>query len=175
MAYGGFKINKWTPPRGSGGIPQVSTRFSLSMENEQADAGRLNLSRETKFSGTYGDRGIFIFPAQLTTSKIGNLTRFIYPLLYVMTIHRYIHTARFFSSLVVANDIALMSLLIIIPLMVVGKLTINNNTEHTFTLYNRLRFTDIWTRSQTQYRTSYNTTELYPQVHRVFREKSERI
>ena len=25
-------INKWTPPRRSGGIPQVSTRFSLSME-----------------------------------------------------------------------------------------------------------------------------------------------
>ena len=26
------KINKWTPPRKSGGIPWVSTRFSLSME-----------------------------------------------------------------------------------------------------------------------------------------------
>ena len=25
-------MNKWTPPRNSGGIPQVSTRFSLSME-----------------------------------------------------------------------------------------------------------------------------------------------
>ena len=25
-------INKWTPPRNSGGIPEVSTRFSLSME-----------------------------------------------------------------------------------------------------------------------------------------------
>ena len=30
--------NKWTPPRKSGGISRVSTRFSLSMENEQADA-----------------------------------------------------------------------------------------------------------------------------------------
>ena len=29
MAYGGFI---WTPPRNSGGIPEVSTRFSLSME-----------------------------------------------------------------------------------------------------------------------------------------------
>ena len=37
MAYGG--MNEWTPPRKSGGIPRVSTRFSLSMENEQADAG----------------------------------------------------------------------------------------------------------------------------------------
>ena len=27
-------------PINSGGIPEVSTRFSLSMENEQADAGR---------------------------------------------------------------------------------------------------------------------------------------
>ena len=31
----------------------------------------LNSSRETKFSGTHGDRGIFIFPVQLTTSRIG--------------------------------------------------------------------------------------------------------
>ena len=29
MAYGGFT---WTPPRNSGGIQEVSTRFSLSME-----------------------------------------------------------------------------------------------------------------------------------------------
>ena len=50
-----------------------------------------NPSRETKFSGTYGDRGIFIFLVQLTTSRIGNLTRLIHTLLYVMTIHTYIH------------------------------------------------------------------------------------
>ena len=25
-------MNKWTPPRNSGGIPQISARFSLSME-----------------------------------------------------------------------------------------------------------------------------------------------
>ena len=35
------KINKyWTPPRKSGGIPRVSTRFSLSVENEHTRAGR---------------------------------------------------------------------------------------------------------------------------------------
>ena len=56
------------------------------MENEQADAGR-DLSRETKFSGAYGDRGIFIFPVQLSTSRTGNITRFINTLLYVITIH----------------------------------------------------------------------------------------
>ena len=55
--------------------------------DEQADAGRLNPSRETKFSGTYGDR---IFPVQLTTSRIGNLTRLIHTLLYVMAMHTYI-------------------------------------------------------------------------------------
>ena len=35
---------------------------------------------------------MFIFPVQLTTSRIGNLTRLIHTLLYVMTIHTYIHT-----------------------------------------------------------------------------------
>ena len=39
-----------------------------------------------------GDRGILIFPVQLTTSRIGNLTRLIHTLLYVMIIHTYIHT-----------------------------------------------------------------------------------
>ena len=53
--------------------------------------GRLNPSRETKFSGTHRDRGMFIFPVQLTTSRIGN-TRLIHTLLYVITIHTYIHT-----------------------------------------------------------------------------------
>ena len=37
------------------------------------------------------DRGIFVFPVQLTTSRIGNLTRLIHTLLYVMTTHTYIH------------------------------------------------------------------------------------
>ena len=50
--------------------------------------GPLNPSREAKFSGTYGDRGIFIFPVQLTTSRIGNLIRLIYTLL---NDHKYIH------------------------------------------------------------------------------------
>ena len=36
-------------------------------------------------------QGNTIFSVQLTTSRIGNLTRFIHALLYVMTIHTYIH------------------------------------------------------------------------------------
>ena len=53
--------------------------------------GRLNPSRETKFLGTHGDKGNIIFPVQLTTSRIGNLTRLIHTLLCVMTIHTYMH------------------------------------------------------------------------------------
>ena len=37
-------------------------------------------------------QGNIHFPVQLTTSRIGNLTRSIHTLLYVMTIHTYIHT-----------------------------------------------------------------------------------
>ena len=50
---------------------------------EQADAGRKRLpnpSRETKFSGANAVREIFIFPVQLTTSRIGNFTRLIHTL-----------------------------------------------------------------------------------------------
>ena len=48
--------------------------------------------RETKFSGASGDREASMSSVQLTTSRIGNLTRLIHTLLYVMTIHTYIHT-----------------------------------------------------------------------------------
>ena len=36
-----------------------------------------NLSREAKFSGTNADREVFIFPVQLTASRIDNRTRFL--------------------------------------------------------------------------------------------------
>ena len=49
--------------------------------------GLPNPSRGTNFSGADGDRYTFIFPVQLTTSRIDNLTRSILPLLYVMTMH----------------------------------------------------------------------------------------
>ena len=48
--------------------------------------GRLNPSREIKFSGARRDKGIYFFPVQLATSRIGNLTRLIHTLLYMMTI-----------------------------------------------------------------------------------------
>ena len=76
--------------------PSVSkhqTRFSLSVENELADAGRdgrirlasrsriLNLRRKRE------QRKHHLPSVQLTTSRIGNLTRLIYTLVYVMTTH----------------------------------------------------------------------------------------
>ena len=70
--------------------------FCLSVENEQAGAGRdgrTRLERSYSQARTGADRETFIFPVQLTTSKIiGNLTRLIHTLLYVMTIHTYIHS-----------------------------------------------------------------------------------
>ena len=52
--------------------------------------GLPNPSREAKFSGANADREIFIFPVQLTTSRVGNLTRLIHALAIcerTMTIH----------------------------------------------------------------------------------------
>ena len=62
--------------------------------DEQADAGQdylPNPSRETKFSGAHMDREILIFPVQLTTSRIGNLTWSINTLAICVTIHTYIY------------------------------------------------------------------------------------
>ena len=44
-------------------------------------------------------QGNIIFPVQLTTSRIGNLTRLIHTLLYVMTIHTYIHPTNLASRI----------------------------------------------------------------------------
>ena len=46
--------------------------------------GTVEPSRETKCSGANADREIFIFLVQLTTSRIGNLTRVIHTLAAVL-------------------------------------------------------------------------------------------
>ena len=69
--------------------PVDKPRFIVSVENE--GTGQLNPSREINFLGANGHGGILIFPVQLTTSRTGKFTRLIYTLLYVMTIHTYIH------------------------------------------------------------------------------------
>ena len=43
-------------------------------------------------------QGNIIFPVQLTTGRIGNLTRLIHTLLYVMTIHTYIALHTYFCG-----------------------------------------------------------------------------
>ena len=63
---------------------------------EYGDMGRLTRdgtaeqTRETKSSGANGDKEIFIFTVQLTTSRIGNLTRSILTLV-ICDEHTYIH------------------------------------------------------------------------------------
>ena len=54
------------------------------MENEQADAGRDGQTRlaRPKFLGVNGN-GNINFPVQLTTNRIGDLTRLIHTPLYV--------------------------------------------------------------------------------------------
>ena len=76
MAYGSLNNKEMDAARKMGGIPRVSTRFSLSMENDPGWRGkrRPNQSREVKFSGANGDREKMIFPVRLTTSMIGKLT-----------------------------------------------------------------------------------------------------
>ena len=53
--------NIWTPLRNSGGIPRVSTRFSVSIENEQANTRRDSQTClvKTKFSGANGGKEKF--------------------------------------------------------------------------------------------------------------------
>ena len=57
--------------------------------DEQADAGRdcrTRLARPNCQAGANADREIFIFPVQLTTYRIGNLTRLIHTLAIYVTI-----------------------------------------------------------------------------------------
>ena len=87
-------IHKWTPPRNSGGIPEVSIRFSLSVENEQADTGRdcrTRLARPDSQARTRTEKYSF-FRVQLTTCRIGSRTRLIHTLAICVTLHTYIHT-----------------------------------------------------------------------------------
>ena len=71
------------PPHAIGSVPILSGH---------AIAYRWRSLPRVRRHGTHGDRGMFIFPVQLATSRIGNLARLIHTLLYVMTIHTYIHT-----------------------------------------------------------------------------------
>ena len=55
--------------------------------------GTAELVSRDQFPRHARGQGNIIFPVQLTTSRIGNLTRLIHTLLHVMTIHTYILTS----------------------------------------------------------------------------------
>ena len=66
--------------------PVSKHQIQLEDGDEQADAGRDCRTRlGTKFSGA--NRKKNNFPGQLATSRIGNFTRLVFLLIYVMTIH----------------------------------------------------------------------------------------
>ena len=68
------------------------TKYQIKPQHgdEQADAGRdcRTVSRDQILRRERG-RGKLFFPLQLTTNRVGNHTRLIHTLLYVMTIHTY--------------------------------------------------------------------------------------
>ena len=75
--------------------PVSKHQIQPEYRDEQADAGRdcrNRLARPNSQARTNADRGILIFPVQLTTSRIGNLTRLIHTLAICVTIHTCIHT-----------------------------------------------------------------------------------
>ena len=68
--------NIWTPPRNSGGIRRVSTRFSvISIENEQADKRRDSQTCLAKLNSQARTGARNFFPDQLTINRIDNLTQ----------------------------------------------------------------------------------------------------
>ena len=81
-------------------LPYVSTRFSLSIEmNRLARDGNTEpVSRYQTLRRERGQGHTVIFAVQLTTCRIGNLTRLIHTLLYVMIIHTYLHTDNNYST-----------------------------------------------------------------------------
>ena len=87
-------INKWTPPRNSGGIPQVSTISSLNMKMSRLtpDGTAEPVSRDQILRRMRG-QGNTDFPCS-ADHELGWQPYPLgpYPCLYVMTIHTYIYT-----------------------------------------------------------------------------------
>ena len=71
--------------------PASKHQIQPEYRDEQADAGwdcRTRLARPNSQTRTNADRGIFIFPVQLTKCRTGNLTWLILTLAVSVTIHR---------------------------------------------------------------------------------------
>ena len=83
------EVRRSTGHRNSGGIPYVSTRFRSMEMSRLTRAGTAEpVSRDQESGAKNADREILIFfPVQLTTSRIGILTRLIHTLLLYMRDH----------------------------------------------------------------------------------------
>ena len=83
----GCQFCSWFAEQGKIG----KTNFSLCPSPLENLVSRDGFSRPVQRQSVHSsrDREISIFPVQLTTSRIGNLTSLIHNLLYVMTIHTY--------------------------------------------------------------------------------------
>ena len=90
MAYG--ILNKYIDAAAEPGRnPVRKHQIQPEYADEQTDAGRdcrNRLARPNSQARTRADREIFNFPVQLTTSRIGNLTRSIHTLAICMCDHR---------------------------------------------------------------------------------------
>ena len=73
------------------------------MEMSRLRTGLPNPFRETKFSGANADREISSFPVQLTTCRIGNLTRLIHTLAICVNIHTYMQYREMFVVGVISD------------------------------------------------------------------------
>ena len=70
----------------------MSNRFSLSVENEQADAERDGRIRLASPYSQARKQGKIVSPVQLATSRIGNHIRLIHTLLCLSDEHTYINS-----------------------------------------------------------------------------------
>ena len=75
------------------------SKHQIQMSRLTRDGTAEPVSRDQILRHARG-QGNAIFPVQLTTSRIDNLTRLIHTLLYVMTIHTYIHSSSSFLSFI---------------------------------------------------------------------------
>ena len=79
-------IEKMTPSPKAAEIPRVSATFSLSVENEWADAGRDGRTCLARPNSQARTGTFFFFTVQLTTRRIGNNNRLVDTLLKVLII-----------------------------------------------------------------------------------------
>ena len=103
MAYGG--LNKYMDADAELGRNLVSKhQIQPEYGDEQADAGRdcrNRLARPNSQARTRtGKYQVLIFPVQLTTSRIGNLTRLIHTLAICVTIHNKLMTSKIQPTIV---------------------------------------------------------------------------